>query len=605
MGVGELLLIATPGAPALLGALWPVSRMRKILVAAAPWAALPALALAILPGAEGATVSASTLFTGLHLTLDTTGRAFLVLTALLWVLAGAFARSYHATDPRRGAFFGFFVLTMAGNMGVVLAGDILSFYLFFAVMTFAAYGLVAHRRDGEARRAGRVYIVMAILGEVALLAGVLALGWAGAGVPEFGSATVEAWSALHEAGWASGAAALLVLGFGVKAGVVPLHLWLPLAHPVAPTAASALLSGVMIEAGVLAWVRFLPSELALPAVGTGLALVGVVSIFYGVAAGLAQDDPKTVLAYSSVSQMGYLAMGTGALLRTEGWATAGLLAVILFALHHGVAKGALFLAVGVADRTPPSPRSRWQHLVPAVAALPALALAGAPLTTGAMAKTTLKSGLRELAPAWYAPLDPVLLGASVGTTLLMARFLIRLRVRMTDRSRHHPNGSGDARADRRQAFAGLLAPWLILVALGVAGPVWLSGVVPSGVDAALPGPWDGAGEAAWPVMAGVLVAGVVWRRPDFLGRIGRLRVPPGDLLIPLEFLAGRLRRLPWGVLEEGRGGGIVRAIHRGQVWVHARAARAAEWDLGMARGTVIGFLLAGLAVALAVALASP
>jgi formate hydrogenlyase subunit 3/multisubunit Na+/H+ antiporter MnhD subunit len=595
MGTVELLLVVTPGLPLALALLWPVPRLRRALVAVAPWAALPALVLAFHPGAEGAGLHVPALFTGLHLGVDGMGRAFLLFTALLWVTAGAFARSYHARDPMREPFFGFFALTMAGNLGVVLAGDMMSFYLFFALMTFAAYGLVVHRRDEEARRAGRIYIVMAIMGELCILVALFSLGWAFRGMPVFGDEMATAWSALHEVGWAGGVALLAVLGFGVKAGLAPLHLWLPLAHPVAPTAASALLSGAMIKAGLLAWVRFLPGDPALPELGLALAVVGVASAFYGVVMGLAQDDPKTVLAYSSVSQMGYMAVGVGLLMQAPGWAPVGLLAVALYAVHHGVAKGALFLAVGVGDRAPGGV-SRWPLLVILAAALPALALAGAPLTSGARAKGALKSALRELEPAWYQALDGVLLLAAFGTTLLMARFLVVLRTRMSA-GENGDDGSG------KPAPWGLAVPWLALVAAGSLGALWLPVAYPAPEGVGLPGIASGLWAAAWPVLAGGAVAGAVWRRPALLGSLGRVRVPAGDLVVLFEWLSRRLRRLPLGILEEDRGEGFMSAIRGLPDRAHAPSAWAAERDLQLARGAVVGLVFLAVAALLAIFLA--
>jgi len=586
MGGIELLLALAPGVPAALAVLWPLARLRRILAGLAPWAALPALALALVPGAEGTSLVMSTLFTGLHLEVQGPGRAFLLLTALLWVVAGAFARSYHLRDPRKESFFGFFSLTMAGNLGLVLAADILTFYLFFACMTFAAYGLVVHRRNGEARRAGRIYIAMAVLGELALLVGLFMLGWSFGGVPLFGEGLDRAWEGLADVGVAGAASLLLVAGFGVKAGLAPLHLWLPLAHPVAPTAASALLSGAMIKAGVLAWIRYLPTEIALPELGVILMILGVFSAFYGVVTGLAQDDPKTVLAYSSVSQMGYMALGVGLVVREPDAAAVAFLAVVLYAIHHGLAKGALFLAVGVADRIPRSPESRWPSLVLVVAALPALALSGAPLTTGAQVKGVLGQALPRLAPDWYPFLGPALMVAALGTTLLMARFLVTLATRVP---KGEP-GSG-------KPPWGLAAPWMFLVVLGVAGQLWLPLTFPAPAELELPGPLEGLVAAAGPVGVGAFLGWLVWRRPRFLRGLGSLRIPAGDLVIPIEsFVRWAATRRGRRFLEQESGAGA--RLHRVQLWSHDRAAWVAERDLLLARGSMVGVLLIALILAL-------
>jgi multicomponent Na+:H+ antiporter subunit D len=206
----------------------------------------------------------------------------------------------------------------------------------------------------------------------------------------------------------------------VKAGAVPLHVWLPLAHPVAPTPASAILSGALINAGLLGWLRFLPlGETALPGLGTAVALIGVVTVFYGAGVGVTQRDAKTVLAYSSISQMGFMITTLGVALSAPSSANAARAALVVFALHHSVAKGTLFLGTAIAS---PAGAGWPKWLTRACLVLPALAIAGAPLTSGAAAKAAVKE-VFEGGPAFLHPLLSVLSIGAVGSTLLMARFL--------------------------------------------------------------------------------------------------------------------------------------------------------------------------------------
>ena len=145
------------------------------------------------------------------------------------------------------------------------------------------------------------------------------------------------------------ALALLILGFGLKIGLVPLHVWMPLAYTAAPIPAAAVLSGAAVKAGVIGLIRFLPLRAALPGWGEALAALGLFSAFYGVAVGITQHNPKTVLAYSSVSQMGLIAAVLGMGLAAGDKASA--LAAAFYAAHHVLVKGALFLAVGVVAAT--------------------------------------------------------------------------------------------------------------------------------------------------------------------------------------------------------------------------------------------------------------
>jgi formate hydrogenlyase subunit 3/multisubunit Na+/H+ antiporter MnhD subunit len=200
-------------------------------------------------------VELSWLLFGTILGLDETGRVFLLLTAILWLAAGVYARGYLAADRQQRRFWFVFLLTMSGNLGLPLAFDMISFYCFFALMSFAAYGLVIHERTAFARRAGAIYLGLVMVGEILLFAALLLLA------PDATSLLLaDAASALVTTERQSLILALLITAFGIKIGMLPLHIWLPLAHPAAPLPASAVLSGAMIKAGALGLLRLLPAS---------------------------------------------------------------------------------------------------------------------------------------------------------------------------------------------------------------------------------------------------------------------------------------------------------------------------------------------------------
>ena len=500
------LLLLIPSAPLAVACalmLWPTRRALTLL---APWAALPALACAL----------------GLapQLGLDHTARIFLFFTAFLWLAAGVFATGYLQEADGRARFFVFFLFAMAGNLGLIIAGDMLSFYASFAMMSFASYGLILHNRTAEAGRAGRIYIVMVVAGEVLLFA---ALILAAAAADSLLFADVP--PALAEAPTRDVVLALAVAGFGIKLGVLGLHVWLPLAHPVAPTPASAVLSGAMIKAGLLGWLRLLPlgEGPALEGWGLLLMVVGLLAVFYAAFVGIAQRNPKTVLAYSSVSQMGLVTTAIGLGLAVPArWPEIS--AIVLFlALHHALAKGALFLGVGMAASRFAAGRYRW--LVAAGLVLPALALAGAPFTSGGLVKALLKPEAMALPAPWGAPLAALVSWTLVGTVLLMARFLYLAWPSGAS------EGASSAGAPSARASSGysLAVPWATLIAAlllsaftsGLAGAeaVWTWSAVLSGVATL-------ALAAACTALAGWLLAKVDW-----------LRIPlpaSGDLVVPVE-----------------------------------------------------------------------
>jgi hydrogenase-4 component B len=155
-----------------LAALWSVPHRRAVVGRLTPWSPLPALLLALF-AEPGSSVQLDWLLLGSSFGLTEVTRVFLLFTALLWLGAGIYARGYLRDDPRRPRFELLWLLTLAGNLMLILALDVVSFYAGFALMTFAAYGLVIHTDKPQARRAGRVYLAMAVLGEGLILAGLL------------------------------------------------------------------------------------------------------------------------------------------------------------------------------------------------------------------------------------------------------------------------------------------------------------------------------------------------------------------------------------------------------------------------------------------------
>ncbi len=496
------LLLLMPGLPLVLGlTLGLGGHVRAKLLVGAGLGSL----LAVLLGLIGAgPLELHWILLGSVLAAEGAARALLVVAGLLW--GAAAVHSLPLLTERHGRRYAmFFLLTLAGNLGLLVARDMATFYFGFAVMTFAAYGLVVHSGKAEALRAGRIYLVLAIFGEVLLLAGLFGLA-AQAGNVRFDEISLV-YDQLARPQLTGG---LILAGFAVKMGVVPLHVWLPLAHPAAPVPASAVLSGIILKAGLLGWLHLLPvGQLALPSLGYVLVVLGLSGAFYAALVGCLQERPKSVLAYSSVSQMGLLAVPVGLWLvgRGEGGLLAA--AITIFAVHHGLAKGALFLAVPMMQNG--SRVTAWLSL------LPVLALAGFPLTSGLLAKSALKLSAPE-------SLTLLLTLTSVTTTLILLRFLA---VAWPDR-------------DAREAPAlPALGSWLVLLVTSLLLPWWLD----TREVLAYSLQWSSLRDGLWPVMAALVIALLLvryWRNRPVL--------PEGDLLEPTERLLGMgwhgMRQLP-------------------------------------------------------------
>ncbi len=389
--------------PLLPVALVPLLHRSPRALAAAPW--IPPTALLLLPF-HGTVVEYPWLLLGTRVGIDNAGFALVLLAVIVWTAAGWYARrSLPANGQPR--FFIFWLAAWCGNLCVFITQDAASFYAAYAMMTFAAWGLVVHRREAADYRAGRIYLVMALIGEALILAGLFLVA------AQIGNATLgprgHDLAAIDHAGLV---AALFAAGFGVKMAVIGLHLWLPATYERAPTAATAVLAGVMLKAGLAGWLRFLPlGSDGFAILGGVLVAAGLVMGFYAAVVGICQARPKLVIAYSSPSQMLFVTVPIGLALLYPGAAGPLALLAVGFAVHHGLAKAALFLGIDLAHDRPLLGRALlW---------IPALSLAGLPLTSGALAKISFKAHL----PATASWLDPLLLASSVATTLLVLRFL--------------------------------------------------------------------------------------------------------------------------------------------------------------------------------------
>lgn len=512
----------------------------RSMVRLAPLATAPALGLTLLPpdvDRAVARLEVPWLLLGTSVGLDPVGRALTVVSVVLYAAALAAVSRTHTR--RAGGLQAFLLVSFVGNLGVYAATDTVTFYLAFAVMSFSAVGLVLHERTAAARRAGRVYLVLTVLSETAVLGALVLTAAAG------GMRLADAPAAVAGSGSTDVIVALLLVGFGVKAGLVPLHVWLPLAHPAAPPPASAVLSGAMVKAGMVGWIRFLPlGEVDLAAWGRVLVVLALLGAFGAVVLGMGQRDPKVVLAYSTVSQMGYISAVLGVALAQPALAPAAVVAAAVYAVHHGLAKGALFLGVPVWREHGAGP-ARW--LVVAGLVVAGLAVVGAPFTSGSLGKYATKTAVEGVALGGL-DLVAVLPLVATGSTVLLVRCAYLLhRGDMDDRP---------LRSDPQ------LPAWVVLVVTSVALPWWVTARwLPS---SAVPGLdpvtlWD----ATWPVLLGLAGGAAVWWRTG-TGRPDPLRgraqqVPAGDLLVLEERAAGRVLRAvrrAVGPLGRGRDRGV-------------------------------------------------
>ena len=264
------------------------------------------------------------------------------IALLLSILICLYTITYLSKEGNSALFQSLILLLYLGIYAVTISGDLLTFFIGWEGMSVAAYGLVAfHKRNWEAIEATVKYLLMSGIGSLTALYGIaLVYGLTG-------TLNIEAFSKALTTVTPTGllAVVLIFIGFGVEAAVAPLHMWLPDAHPAAPSPMSALLSGIIIEVGSFAFIRLLGGILTLPLylvlAQPVLAVAAVATMFIGNLSALQQDDLKRLLAYSSIAQVGYILLGIATL------TPAGFSASVFHIWNHALLKATLFLLAGV------------------------------------------------------------------------------------------------------------------------------------------------------------------------------------------------------------------------------------------------------------------
>lgn len=361
------------------------------------------LRLTMLPGLE------------FKLQADPLAILFITLSAVLWLITTVYSVGYLEKGPHRARFFGFFSLCVAATVGIAMAGNLFTFLIFYELLTLATYPLVVHRGTAEALRAGRIYLIYTLAGGLVLLLGTLWL-WVMAGTTDFVAGGILADLAESAPGAAIALFAVLILGLGVKAALVPLHAWLPIAM-VAPAPVSALLHAVaVVKAGAFGIMRVVYEVFGIETaqslgVTAPLAAIAAVTILYGSFRALTQDDIKRRLAWSTVSQVSYITLGVAL---ASPIAAIGALAHLI---HQGLMKITMFMAagnlaegLGVKKVSQMNGVGRAMPGTMAAFTLAALAMIGLPPLAGFVSKWYLAAGSMEAGHGWVVAL---LLGSSL------------------------------------------------------------------------------------------------------------------------------------------------------------------------------------------------
>ena len=344
---------------------------------------------------------------GLLFQMDPFRALYAVITTLMWMCTTIFSREYFAHYRNRNRYYLFMLMTEGATVAVFISGDILTLFTFFEVMAFTSYVMVIHDEKPGAQRASETYTFLNVLGGLVTLMGIFLLYYL------IGTLRIDeikdACAALPNKAPLYWAAGLMIVGFGGKSGMFPLHVWLPKAHPVAPAPASALLSGVLTKTGVYG-IIIISCHMLFGDWLWGCVLLGiaVITMFGGAFLALFSVDLKRTLACSSMSQIGFILTATAMqciLMAKEDtmqyhfYAQQG---AVLHMMNHSLIKLVLFMAAGVVymnlhqlDLNEVRGFGYRKPLLKFIFGMGVLAIIGMPFWSGYVSKTLIHESIVE------------------------------------------------------------------------------------------------------------------------------------------------------------------------------------------------------------------
>jgi len=373
----------------------------------------------------------------------THGQSLSLLFAVLISAISLFCVSYSQWyNPEANYVYDALLFLFIGAMnGVVLSHSLIAMYIYWEIMTVASYFLILFHDSFEARRASFKYIIMTGAGSIFLLFGILGI-----------------WLLEENILWKHLFFFSMLLGTGIKAGIFPLHTWLPEAHPAAPTPVSSMLSGVMIKTGIYAMIRFY-FFIFKPAWSPGweiiMLFIGILTLLGGVFLALVQQDIKRLLAYHSISQIGYIFLGIAC------GTSLGLLGALYHVINHAMFKSLLFLGAGVLIKTAGSRNlkdygglSRKLPFTFAVMTIAALSISGIPPFNGFVSKWLIYQALlvKGNSVSIFA-----MVAALLGSVLTLASFIKVLNDSFMGVRRKEVNQEGLEKSPFMNAPMALLA----------------------------------------------------------------------------------------------------------------------------------------------------
>ncbi|HSR04446.1 MAG TPA: complex I subunit 5 family protein [Proteiniclasticum sp.] len=351
---------------------------------------------------------------GIIFKIDLLSLIFMILAGVIFLTVSFYTSVDIKGCGRERSFYLFFMITYLATIGTLMAGDLLSFFMFFEIVTFASFALMVHERGQKVIEAGSIYIYFGIFGGLSILAGILVLS---AYTQNYEWITIaEKFGEIGSIKYVS--ATFFIIGFGVKAGMVPLHHWVPVIYPKSHLSVNALSSGILMKLGGYGILRLIVSVISstktleelnvnrvlitLKDIGAVVIWLGILTMVFGVIAALEQEKMIRMLAYHSVSQMGYVIMGIGvaAYLGYDG--AMGFSGSVYHMINHGLFKALLFMVAGVVffrtrEKNMYNLGGLWRKLplAAAVGLIATLGITGMPFFNGFASKSILHHAIIE------------------------------------------------------------------------------------------------------------------------------------------------------------------------------------------------------------------
>ena len=402
----------------------------------------------------------------LYFHVDGLGRLFALIVNVVWVLAGFYSFEYMKHEQEESRFFGFYLMVHGVLHGLVFSGGMVTFYLFYELMTLLSVPLILHSRTKDAIKGALKYLFYSLFGAYLVLFGLFFLNRFAGSLRFLPGGNLDFSAVAGNEKLMLVVAFSMILGFSVKAGMFPLHAWLPTAHPVAPAPASAVMSGIIVKMGVLGMIRVVfyligGDFLRGTWVQTAWMTLSLVTVFMGSMLAYREKILKKRLAYSTVSQASYILFGLSLL------QPAAMTGALLHVAFHAVIKACLFLSAGaIIYKTHKTnveelrgigkemPTAIWCYTFASAA------LIGIPPASGFISKWYLATGALNSGIEPFSWLGPVVLLISA---LLTAGYLLPVTINGFLPGADYDYGS----LEKKEPNLTMLLPLLILAALAI------------------------------------------------------------------------------------------------------------------------------------------